>query len=140
MSKPVRPLTVRQENFIRAEARGETHQWILENIFGMAPDAPQAERHRIQLQMSRIRQRPEYLQIWADELRAKVRRRVPGAISRIDTQVDDENGWLANKAANDYITLARSLGVIANEEEKSISVRIEGMPDLGSPDQADDDV
>lgn len=138
MARPTAPLTARQENFIRAEARGETHQWILENIFGMEPGADKAERHRLELQMSRIRQRPEFLTIWADELRAKVRRRVPGAISRIDTQVDDENGWLANKAANDYIALAKAMGVIANEEDKSITVRVEGMPDMGSPDQADD--
>ena len=52
-----------------------------------------------------------------------------------------DSPWLENKAANDIINKAFPL--LFGEEEKSIVVKVEGMPDLGTPDAdeetADDD-
>ena len=133
MARPFQKLTAQIENVIRAEARGEPHNKILEEYFGITPDTDPKTRHNAQCKMSDWRKRPDYKAIWDDELAAKVRRRVPGAINRLDQQIDNENDWVANKAANDYIGLAKALGVIKTEET-AIKVQIEGMPDLGSPD------
>ena len=66
-------------------------------------------------------------------MRARVRRRVPAAIERLEKQVDSDNDWVANKAANDYINLAKTTGVFESGE-KAIHVKVEGMPEIGSPD------
>ena len=133
MARPLGPMTARMENVIRAEARGEPHREILVKYYGLPPDADEKTRHNAECRMSDWRKRPDYKAIWDDELAACVRRRVPGAINRLDQQIDNANDWVANKAANDYIGLAKALGVIKTEET-AVKVQIEGMPELGSPD------
>ena len=134
MARPLGPMTAKIETMIRMEARGESHADVLKECFGLGPDCDPIEKHNAEVKMSRWRRRPDAKPIWDDELAANVRRRVPGAISRLDKQIDNENDWVANKAANDYIGLAKALGVIKTEET-AIKVQIEGMPDLGSPDE-----
>lgn len=136
MARPWGPMTAQIENFIRAEARGEEHDKILQDVFGLGPDATREEKHRAQLKMSRWRKRPDFKPIWDDEISGAVRRHLPGAINRLLKQVDNSNDWVANKAANDVMGLARSIGLIHNEET-ALKVQIEGMPDLGSPDDDD---
>ena len=41
--------------------------------------------------------------------------------------------WLQNKAANDLLNYGKNQ--IYGDEEKAINVRIEGMPDIGSPEE-----
>lgn len=132
MGRPLGPMTARMENVIRAMARGEPHSKVLE-YYGLPPDADKKTRHNAECRISAWQKRPDFKPIWEDELAARVRRRVPGAIDRIDTQIDNQNDWVANKAANDFISLAKALGVIKTEDT-AVKVQISGMPDLGSPD------
>ena len=83
--------------------------------------------------MSRWRQRDDFQTIWDDEMKARVRRCVPRAVGRLEKQIDNENDWVANKAANDVVNLAKTTGIFQSEE-KAINVKIEGMPEIGSPD------
>lgn len=136
MPKPRRPLNAKQENAIRAEARGEDHMFILHEYMDLPEDADSAAINAADCRLRRLRQRPEYDGIWADELKKTVRRHVPGALQTIIKQAKNEpNDWLANKAANDCLTFAGRIGAVANEEEKEVVVRVEGMPELGTPDQ-----
>ena len=132
MGRPLGPMTARMENVIRSIARGDPHEKTLE-YFGLPPDADKKARHNAESRISDWRKRPDFKPIWDDELAARVMRRVPGAIDRIDQQIDNSNDWVANKAANDFLGLAKSLGVIKSEET-AVKVQIEGMPDLGAPD------
>ena len=134
MARPFGPMTAKIENFIRAEARGESHAQILKEQFGIDENSDPKDKARAEQYMFRWRHRPDAEAIWQDELKATVRRRVPGAVCRINRQVDSDTEWLANKAANDLIILAGKIGVIKNEET-AINVQVSGMPDLGSPDQ-----
>lgn len=136
MARPLSPMNAKIENFIRAEARGESHADILEKVFDLPPGSDIKLIRKAEQKMFHWRHRPDAKAIWEDELSSCVRRRVPGAIKRINAQIDNENDWVANKAANDYIALAKSLGVIKSEET-ALKVQIEGMPDLGSPDDSE---
>lgn len=133
MARPFKPLTAKIENFIRMEARGESHGKILEEIFNLPPGSDPALIRKADQQMYRWRHRPDAEAIWKDELSATVKRRVPAAVNRINTQISSDNDWVANKAANDYILLAKAFGFIQSQENV-LNVRVEGMPDLGSPD------
>ena len=134
MARPMKPMTAKIENCIRADARGEPHDKILEEFLGITKDSTPQERNRAEQQLYRWRHRPDADAIWQDELKATVRRHVPMAFSRIKDQINSDTEWLANKAANDVIVLAGKVGVIKNEET-ALQVQIQGLPDIGSPDQ-----
>ena len=134
MARPLGPMTTKIENFIRAEARGEPHDKILREQFGIDENSDPKDKARAEQFMYRWRHRPDADAIWQDELKATVRRHVPFAIGKIKNQVNSDTEWLANKAANDVIVLAGKIGVIKNEET-ALQVQIQGLPDIGSPDQ-----
>ena len=134
MARPLSKMTAKMENFIRAEARGEPHAKILEDIFGITKDSDKKDKARAEQYMFHWRHRPDANAIWQDELRAVVKRHVPAAIGRINKQIDSDTEWLANKASNDVVTLAQRIGVIETEE-KVTTIEIQGMPDIGSPDE-----
>lgn len=134
MARPYAKLTAKAENCIRMEARGEDHAYILKEIFNLDADCDPKEKARAEQQMWRWRHHPQADAIWEEEIRARVKRFAPRAIGRIEKQIADANGWLANKAANDIMNLAKSVGVFG-EEEKGLTVKIEGnIPDIGAPD------
>ena len=56
------------------------------------------------------------------------------AVKRIGAQINDKQGWLANKAANDV--LSQFKGEVFGEEDKRVVIQIEGAPDIGTPDDA----
>lgn len=61
---------------------------------------------------------------------------VARALGKISDQIDDNNPWLANKAANDM--LGRFYNDLMGVDENTVTVRVEGMPELGTPDGEDD--
>lgn len=133
MARPLGPMTAQIENFLRMEARGEDHAVILKELFGPESLTDPAKKSAAESKMSRWRKRPDAKAIWEDELSATVKRRIPDAMSRLLKQIDNSNDWVANKASNDILLLAAKIGVIKNEET-AVKVQIEGMPDLGAPD------
>lgn len=133
MARPMKPMTTKIESFIRMEARGEPHEKILEELFDLPPGSDPVLVRKAEQQMYRWRHRPDAEAIWKDELAATVKRRLPGAINRINRQIESDNDWVANKAANDYVLLAKAIGYIQSQEN-ALTVRVEGMPDIGSPD------
>jgi len=133
MGRPQKPMDAQMELFIRLEARGESHASILEQVFHLGPDATESEIHAADCKMSRWRHREDAKPIWDDEVRNVIRQCIPRAVSRISQQIDSKEGWLANKAANDVVNLAKTTSVFQSDD-KSVTVKIEGMPDIGSPD------
>lgn len=125
--------TVKQDMFVRMEARNEGRPEILRKVFGIDPDTADARTlNNADSAMSRWRRKPWYDEIWKDEIRRVSIAMSSAALKKIQSQINDDNGWLANKAANDSLTFAKPL--IWGEDEKAISVKIEGMPEIGSPD------
>lgn len=130
--KPTR-YNAKQDMFVRMEARGESRADILREVFGI--DIETADRktiHNADAAMSRWRQFPCYLDTWKDEIQRISIGMTSEALKKIRRQIRDDNGWLANKAANDSLTFAKPL--IWGEDEKAISIKVEGMPELGTPD------
>lgn len=125
-----------QDKFVRMEARGESRRDILMQVFGVDIDtADQKTIHNCDASMTRWRKFPCYEDTWKDEVRRISIAATSEALKKIRSQIREDNGWLANKAANDTITFARPM--IWGEEERTLNVRVEGLPELGSPDQGD---
>lgn len=75
---------------------------------------------------------PKISEAYREYVKEDIMPTIMKSIRRIDAQVDDSNGWLANKAANDILT--RFGSILMGEEDKTIRVQITGMPELGEPD------
>lgn len=127
------PLTGQQEMFIRMSAQGKPREEILKAVFNMdIATTPDNEIHNADCKMSRWRKLPEFESIWKDEVKTILLGCTSEAIQTIRKQMREKDDWLQNKAANDLLNYGKSQ--IYGEEEKAVHVKIEGMPDIGSPD------
>lgn len=54
------------------------------------------------------------------------------ALETIAKQMDSNQPWLANKAANDVLTYSKEL--ITGADDNTVLIKFEGMPELGVPD------
>lgn len=139
MPQPVQPLTLNQVKFIRMAARGCSRPEILKECFDVDLDtATEQEIHRADSKMSRIRKRPEYMEIWKDEIKQMLIASTSKAYKRLNAQIDDDQQpWLANKAANDILNHGKQM--IFGADENTVTVHVAGMPEIGSPDQPEED-
>ena len=81
---------------------------------------------------------PEFQEEYRNVIREMAYVRVGKASAVFDRQMDDTNPWVAAGAAREV--LARFAPYVMGAEEQSITVKIEGMPELGVPetDESDD--
>ena len=54
------------------------------------------------------------------------------ALQKLSEQIDSNQPWLANKAANDVLLQSKAL--TAGMDDGTVVVKVEGMPELGTPD------
>ena len=138
--KPTSQYNAKQERFVRMEAQGASRAEILKEVFGLdIQKDDQRLIHNADAAMCRWRKMGPYEETWKDEVKQTLFGTTGKAIRKIRNQIDDDNGWLANKASNDIITAAKQLGVFG-AEENAMEVRIVGMPDIGSPTDDEQDV
>ena len=83
--------------------------------------------------MSRWRKHPLYDQIWKEELKSQNYGDFSEALRVLRKGMQSKDGWLAMQSAINLISNATKR--IYAGEESAITVKIEGMPDLGTPDQ-----
>lgn len=128
-----KPLTSDMVRFIQLEANGYTTRECIKELFGLEEKDDPKEFHNYECKMAKWRKHPAYLQVWKEELNNISISLMNMSLKRIRAQIDSQkDGWLANKAANDSINFAKAR--LFADEDKSVTVRIEGMPDIGSPD------
>ena len=116
-------------------AQGQSREAIMKAVFGVDPTkVDYRTANTCDCNMSRWRKLPEYEAIWKDEVKAILYGCTAEAIQTINAQLKaGEQAWLQNKAANDLLAYGKNQ--IYGDEERAIHVQIEGMPDLGSPDE-----
>ena len=139
MAPPRKLLDAKQEKFIRMSARGCSRAEIMQEVFGVdLATAPANKINAKTVQMCRWRKLPEYETIWKDEIRNVVIASTSKAYRRLNAQIDDEQQpWLANKAANDILNHGKQM--IFGADENTVTVHVAGMPEIGSPDQPEED-
>lgn len=119
------------EKFCRLEARGFSSAEIIEMLWGVKNG--DLEYCKLKSRLSMWRNNPQYEKIWFEELGFCGRKMLTKGLRKINAQMDSETEWLSNKAANDAVNYAKAR--VFGESEKTITVKFEGMPDLGTPDQ-----
>jgi hypothetical protein len=133
-------LNVKEALICTSDAYGEKEEEILRVHYGITSASTPTEKRLASTRFHKLRGKPGY----ADCYRSIVNREMLGLYSQslkvlgqqleIDPKSKDQ-GWLANKAANDIINKYHDsvMGVNSNE----VVVKVEGMPMLGKPEDAD---
>jgi len=133
MPKNKQPMTADQELFTRMSAQGKSRPEILKTIFGLELGiSPENEIKAADVKLCRWRKHPDFETVWKDEVRAILYGCTSEAIQTIRKQMREKDDWLQNKAANDLLNYGKQQ--IYGDEEKTVHVQIEGLPDIGSPD------
>jgi len=129
-------LTVDQERFVRMQANGLEFPEIIKLIFGK--DRSDKDYHNYESKLSRWSKHPKYEEVWKDEVRKQDYSDYTIARNTLRRSMKDQSDkWLAMQSA---VNVMNNSGKrIFGAEENAVTVRIEGMPDLGSPDQADEE-
>lgn len=129
--KAAENLTVDQDRFIRMEANGYTTEEIIKEIFGVEKGDDQY--HAIECKLSRWRDHPKYEETWKDEVRKQDFKDYITARQVLRKSMKQEkDNWLAMQSAVN--ALNNSGKRIYQAEDSAVTVKIEGMPDIGTPD------
>ena len=127
-------LTEDMKGFIRDDARGVPTDELIRRWMHVEPSTfTDKEKNKYAQRVFRWRHHSQYDMIWNDEVKQLLKRNVPASLLRIGQQIDSDTEWLANKAANDTLNWASRTGVIKTEET-ALQVQIQGMPEIGSPE------
>lgn len=128
---PKAELTVEQDQFVRMEANGISGPDIIKALWGTSPGDP--GYHALECKLSRWRKHPKYEETWKDEVRKQDFGDYVKARKTLRKSMDDSDKWLALQSAVNVLN--NSGKRIYAGEDSAVTVRIEGMPDLGTPDQ-----
>lgn len=128
-------LTLQQEKFIRMKAQGRSRPEILKEVFNLDIEtASEKQVRNADNRMSAWKKHPEYERVWKDEIRGVLFGFTGDAVRVIGGQLNRSDlPWLQNKAANDILNYGKQQ--IFGNDENEVTIKIEGMPELGCPDQ-----
>lgn len=129
-------VTRQQMQAVRLISDGLSTKEVARLVFDVRDDANPAinDDKKIQKGMEKIRRwmrDPKVMEAYRAVLREAMMPAMGKASAKLVQQIDNGNGWLANKAANDVLT--RFGPLVLGEEDKQITVKVEGMPELGAP-------
>lgn len=128
-------ITKEQFHAIKLLAEGWTYDRIAKCIFDVTDGNGGLDDEKLRRARARLSdwfRNPKIMNAYREYILDMVMPYIPQSISRLGTQVNSDQEWVANKAANDI--LREFKGVIFGEDDKTIHVQIEGMPEIGEPD------
>ena len=131
--KAAENLTVEQDRFVRMEANGYTTAEIILEMYGMKREDDPKAYHNLECKLSNWRDHPKYEETWKDEVRKQDFKDYITARKVLRRSMNQEkDGWLAMQSAVN--ALNNSGKRIYQAEDSAVTVKIEGMPDIGTPD------
>ena len=132
---PKDKLTKKVDMLARMEANGASREEKLREVFGVdIHTATEREINNCDVQMCRWRKHPMFDQAWKDEARRWDYEdyRLAREVFRAGMKQQAQEPWLAMNSAVNAINQAGKR--LFHDEDQAITVKIEGMPELGSPD------
>lgn len=107
---------------------------IADAVFGKSVGQNDYKRKRAKVKA--ILLRPNVQEKYREMMRQHALLDVGHGMKNLREQADNENAWIANKATNDLLN--RAWPFVMGTEDKSLVVRVEGMPQLGTPDSEEE--
>jgi len=117
------------------EANSASRADKLKEIFGVDMEtATEKEIHNADAAMSRWRKHPMFDQAWKEEQKRWCYEDFTLAMSVFRRGMkQDKDGWLAMNSAVNVLSNANKR--LFHDEDSAVTVKIEGLPDIGSPDE-----
>ena len=112
--------------------QGFTDEDIAREIFRTGDDKKKISSGKTRLR--KLRKTDAFMEYYRTIITEWGVHNVGRALMRLSQQIDDPNAWLANKAANDILTQSKRM--VTGDDENQITVKIEGMPELGEPEKS----
>lgn len=109
--------------------RGMSDKEIAKELFRTGDDEKKITNGRSRL--NKLRKNEEFQEFYRTLITEWSTHNIGRALTRLSSQIDDKNPWVANKAANDI--LSQSKKFMTGNDENSVVVKFEGMPELGEP-------
>lgn len=129
-----RPFTDEMRKWMRCVVRNASRPEIFQEVFGLdIKQMSPAEQNKIDVKLCRWRDHPDYQKEWINAFKQSWGPIMAKALAVVDEGLDDNSlPWRKTQHAN--LALAYGTKLIVGEEERTVHVQIEGMPDIGSPD------
>ena len=126
--------TPEMKEWMKLVVRNASRKEIMQQIFHLTDDQLTEENmHKYDCKLSRWRQHPDYQKEWLNAFKAQWNGILADAMVVVQEGLHDESlPWRKTQHAN--LALAYGTKLIVGEEERTVHVQIEGMPDIGSPD------
>lgn len=83
-------------------------------------------------EITKMMKDPDFKEIYRQEMLSLAAPKYSRAMHKLEEQLDSNQPWLVNKAANDLINQYKAY--VVGDDDKSLTIKVEGMPDLGTPD------
>jgi hypothetical protein len=110
---------------------GKTNEEIIDVCWPNAnTDGKRAGKRRI---LKKLCEDETFMEYYRSIIKEWTMHSVGPALNKLRSQVDSDKEWLANKAANDVINQSKL--VITGADDNTMVVKVEGMPELGEPDE-----
>lgn len=126
-------ISAKELQICRMYLEGAKEKDIMLCVYGISESSTDTERRKARNKLRKVIQNPKVQECYKALLRERAIPATGAAINKLLEQIDDKSGWLANKAANDVLN--KYWPVMMGEEDRSIVVKVEGMPSLGTPDE-----
>lgn len=110
--------------------RGFTDDEIIREIWPEKTEKKQI--HAAKSRLRNLRKNEDFQEYYRTLIAEWSLRHVGRALTKLSDQIDSNQPWLANKAANDILQQSKVL--TTGMDDGTVVVRVEGMPDLGTPD------
>lgn len=129
MAKPEMTAPMLQAAALLAD--GHDLKDIVTVLWGVTKDGDRAAFERGYRKLRKWQADPKWQEAYQRMLKSSVAPLVGRAVRKIGEQIDHSNPWVAQGAAREV--LSRFGTAALGEDDKSVTVRVEGMPTLGVP-------
>lgn len=110
--------------------RGYTDEQICKELWDIDKDDKQKLTNAKQ-KLRKLRRNEKFQEYYRSIITEWTVHNVGKALTTLASQMDNSNGWLANKACNDILAQSKNFTGV---DENTVVVKVEGMPELGTPD------
>lgn len=112
--------------------RGFTDEQIVKEIWDVADDDKKGMRNG-KGRLRTLRANEKFQEYYRSLVTEWSVHHAGKALITIANQMDSNQPWLANKAANDVLTYSKT--VINGADDNTVLIKFEGMPEIGTPDE-----
>ena len=126
-----------QVNVATLMFQGHTNEEIIDILW---PGLPENKRKYKKKMLTELVKNEDFQEYYRGKINAWSVQNVGAALNKLAQQMKcDESDpslkakWMANKAANDVLQYSK--GIITGADDNTMVVKIEGMPELGEPEE-----